>query len=371
MKNNTEKILFELLRASLWNADINQSMFETMTDDDWRSVYMIAKKQALLGVVYDGLMKLPKQFYPSRLILINWFVTVEKISMSNERMNEALQQFSQETSILGIDFILIKGQGLANLYPNKLSRQCGDIDIVVKNRSHYDKLYEYLCDKTGTRPKFSVKHVNFEYLGMHFEIHREIMNLYNPFRRRKFENKITKLINSGKLSYYHINERKIYLLPHKVNSVYILKHAFDHLITFGIGLRQICDWTLFMSMYKDILNKEEVTSLLKLCSIYDAANMFAYISVNYLGMDKKNLPFDYIENKERGEFLYRDIMEGGNFGTHRKGYNVDKNPILRKLKTAISIFKRSLIFFRFSPNESFWYPFDQIYRVSASMIRTK
>lgn len=371
MTDKTEKRLFILLRASLWDHMPDFSEFENMIDAEWQSVYNMARSQALIGVIFDGVMKLPKNLQPSRMIVLTWYMNVEKIAHSNEQMNNSIKVFTEEMRQLGVDYILIKGQSLATLYPNKLRRQSGDVDIVVKDRKQYDIIYDYLCGKTGTNPKFNVKHVTFSYLNTDFEIHKDIMNLHNPFRKRKLEKKITSLVCSGDSELCDISGESVTILPPLINAVYILKHAFDHLVTFGVGLRQVCDWTVFMKAHKDILDKDEVTNLLKLCSIYDAANMFGYVAVHYLGINKEDLPFNYNENKELGEFLYRDIMAGGNFGTYRKGYNVNRNPVLRKTNTAFSIFKRSIMFFKFSPNESLWFPVDQIYRVSIAMLRSK
>ena len=369
MNLKAKKAFFSLLRISLFRRLEEVSDFESLSENEWNEVFEISKSQALIAVIYDGVAALPKDLQPSKSLLIKWFLNMQKIEQSNLIINNSVKLLADIMKQESLDFILIKGQSLAALYPEPLHRQCGDIDIVVTENDTYKKMYRFFCDYTKTNPAFKIKHVSFPFNGTLLEIHKNVMNLHNPFRLKKVKSLVDTIIKRDGYPHYICNEREIKELPYSVNAVYILKHAFDHLVTFGVGLRQICDWTIFMQAYKDKLDNEEVTKLLKLCSLYDAANMFAYISVNYMGMAIEDLPFKYIENKEQGEFLMNDILSGGNFGTFRKGYNVNKNVTLRKINTATSIIKRSLMFLKFSPAETLWFPFVQIYKVSLSLFK--
>ena len=369
MKQKVEQAFFSLLRISLWQGNEDLSIFENLSSDHWEQIYETAKSQALLAVIYDGVNSLPKGLMPDKKLLIKWFVNSGKVEKSNIVIDNILQEFSSKIKKENIQFILIKGQGLASLYPSPLHRQCGDIDIVVNDKSKYQELYQLMCSYTDSKPLFRVKHVSFDYCGTNIEIHKNIMNLHNPFRINKVNKFIDHIIERDGYDYYQSGNESIKLLPHTINAVYILKHAFDHLVTFGVGLRQVCDWTIFIKTYKDKLDKKEITHLLKLCSLHEAANMFAYISINYLGLSVDDIPFEYHENKKQGEFLYNDILSGGNFGTFRKGYSVNKNAVLRRTNTALTIFKRSIKFIKFSPTETLWYPLMQIYKVSLSLLR--
>ena len=97
--------------------------------------------------------------------------------------------------------------------------------------------------------------------------------------------------------------------------------------------------------------------------------MFAYISINYLGLSVDDIPFEYHETKNPGAFLYNEILRGGHFGTFRQGSSVYINAVLRRTNTALKIIKRSIKFIKFSPTETLWYPLMKIYKVSLSLLR--
>lgn len=65
----TTKIFFEFLRFCIGSAkDIPDSLKEV----DWKELYAIAKKQCLVGVLFDGIKKLPKELAPEQKLLMQW-----------------------------------------------------------------------------------------------------------------------------------------------------------------------------------------------------------------------------------------------------------------------------------------------------------
>ena len=56
-----QKILFDFLRFCIGSAkEIPGSLKEV----DWKELYAIAKKQCLVGVLFDGIQRLPKELVP-------------------------------------------------------------------------------------------------------------------------------------------------------------------------------------------------------------------------------------------------------------------------------------------------------------------
>ena len=46
---------------------------------DWKELYRIAKKQALLDVLFYGIQRLPKELAPEQKLLMQWMVMAEQI----------------------------------------------------------------------------------------------------------------------------------------------------------------------------------------------------------------------------------------------------------------------------------------------------
>lgn len=61
---SVEKQFFSLLRAGLWDLDVDTSLFEEPID--WQTILEMGRKQTVLGVLADGIAKLPSESRPSK-----------------------------------------------------------------------------------------------------------------------------------------------------------------------------------------------------------------------------------------------------------------------------------------------------------------
>lgn len=53
-----QKIFFDFLRFCIGSA---KEMPDSLKEADWKELYAIAKKQCLVGVLFDGIKKLPAE----------------------------------------------------------------------------------------------------------------------------------------------------------------------------------------------------------------------------------------------------------------------------------------------------------------------
>ena len=56
-----QKIFFDFLRFSIGSA---KEIPDSLKEVDWKELYAIAKKQCLVGVLFDGIQRLPKELVP-------------------------------------------------------------------------------------------------------------------------------------------------------------------------------------------------------------------------------------------------------------------------------------------------------------------
>ncbi|MEI3118486.1 MAG: hypothetical protein V8T12_06465 [Parabacteroides johnsonii] len=56
---SVQKRFFSLLRAGLWDLDVDTSLFEEPID--WQTNWEMGRKQTVLGVLADGIAKLPSE----------------------------------------------------------------------------------------------------------------------------------------------------------------------------------------------------------------------------------------------------------------------------------------------------------------------
>ena len=71
-----QKIFFDFLRFCIGSAN---EIPGSLKEADWKELYAIAQKQALLGVLFYDIQRLPKQLAPEQKQLMRWMVMAEQI----------------------------------------------------------------------------------------------------------------------------------------------------------------------------------------------------------------------------------------------------------------------------------------------------
>lgn len=92
-----QKIFFDFLRFSIGSA---QGIPDSLKEADWKELYRIAQKQALLGVLFYGIRRLPKELAPEQKLLMQWMAMVEQIRKQNIKLfqdsGKVCQNFENE-----------------------------------------------------------------------------------------------------------------------------------------------------------------------------------------------------------------------------------------------------------------------------------
>lgn len=321
-------------------------------------IYQLAQRQAVLGVVFDGIETLPSELRPPRALYMQWCARVAQIETANEHLNRAAGELFAEYTKAGLHLILLKGQGIATCYPNPKHRQCGDIDVYIGIDAYErgKQLMETMGGKPGEEE--SIKHLDFEYQNAQIEIHRIASTLFHPSANRKLNIFNGKWLSEALCSHVKIEGSSIPVPAPTFNAVYLFIHAFNHFLSSGIGLRQLCDWALLIKKAGNDIDRAEVAAQLYATKLLKAAGDFAYIATTYLGLPPDYVPFPVKNKEEDGEKLLADILMAGNFGQHDlrvkprpKGYWTGK------WHTFTRAVRRCNELRLYAPSEAFWFPF--------------
>jgi len=124
-----QKMFFDFLRFCIGSA---KEIPGSLKEADWKELYAIAQKQCLVGVLFDGIKKLPAEHVGmEKELLLQWMAESQMLEKANVRLNDAAIQVSEWFQKKGFRTCILKGQGNALMYPNPYSRTPGDIDIWV------------------------------------------------------------------------------------------------------------------------------------------------------------------------------------------------------------------------------------------------
>ena len=238
--------LFRFLRFSLGlDGEVKGLLDGRKGCFDWDACYQFAKRQTLVGVLFDGIQRLPKELAPARPLLLRWLSDSESIRRRNMRMDRASAYIYNKVCAAGFRCCILKGQGNALLYPHPSSRTPGDVDVwVMANREELRHIALSLTEGDGSSLQESLNHIGLTVHGVSVELHSTPALLNSPLhnsRLQKWLKRNADLQCSNRIALPN-NAGEVAVPTLSFNIIYQLCHLFHHCFYEGVGLRQIVDY---------------------------------------------------------------------------------------------------------------------------------
>lgn len=172
----------ELVLISLGKRD---RFSRRLTEADWALLYKEAQRQSLVGVLLTGVEKVVALGETKPKFLIQWIAQGMALESRNRLLDVRCKEITDIFRELGLRSCVLKGQGVARLYPNPLRRQCGDIDLWVEGNR--DEIYKELKAKWRVGETV-VHHADVEvFADALTEIHFIPSFTYSPFLFRRYK----------------------------------------------------------------------------------------------------------------------------------------------------------------------------------------
>ena len=247
-----QKIFFDFLRFCIGSA---KEIPDSLKEADWKELYAIAKKQCLVGVLFDGIKKLPAEHVGMKKeLLLQWMAESQMLEKANVRLNDAAIQVSEWFRKKGFRTCILKGQGNALMYPNPYSRTPGDIDIWVEGG---DKRVISFVRSISPHEKACYHHIEFpSYKGVEVEVHYRPSFLLCFWNNRKLQ-KYYERVKEEQFSHRMMlgEQGEIAIPTVEFNLIFQLTHIYAHLMNEGIGLRQLVDYYYVLCDFYKVYQK--------------------------------------------------------------------------------------------------------------------
>lgn len=330
-----QRIFFDFLRFCI---EETHEIPVSLKDANWKALYAIAKKQALIGVLFHGIQKLPKYLAPDKDLLMLWMGMAQRIKQMNMCLfmdsAKVCKNFKQE----GFRNCVLKGQGIAQLYPDPYMRTPGDIDIYLEGGRR--RIMEYV-DKVCPNQVIRYHHVDFPVMKTPIEVHFTPSYMFCPWYNRRMQKWFGKVMDLQCSNVVTLPDGlgEITVPTNSFNIVYILSHLYRHVFTEGIGLRQLLDYYFVVEKwYTELTNLTDLAALqreLQWLGLWKFAGAVMYVLHEVFGLsaDKMIAPM----NEKEGIFLLDEIVRGGNFGQYddRLGDKVGEGKVHRYFRMSL------------------------------------
>lgn len=350
MQNQSISLFFQLIRISLGES---ADEFPTLTLKQWEKLYTLSYKQAVIGVLSIGIEKLPENKRPPREVILKWLVTTERIKQLNQHINKVVEKVESLFYSNNFQSCILKGQGMALLYPYPELRTPGDIDIWIKgNRKDIASFIIY-----NTKSSHMVYHHidGLKIDGVGVETHFTPSYMSNPFANKRLQRWIKYESTTQFKNYVNTgNNNQLHIPTLAFNRVFILHHIYRHFFYEGIGLRQMMDFYFVLKQGFTTTEKNETLSIYNMLNLTKFAGAAIYVLQEIFGLEKN---FHIVPPDDKfGKVLLSEILAGGNFGQANTQSNYKENTLQRGWR----IIKRSWKFLMYTPDEVFWIPYFKV-----------
>lgn len=324
MNRQEQTIFFELLRAALWEREVDLRVFQG--EWSWERLLLSFQSHALVGVVAHTILNLPADYQPD--VRQQQFIiqTVASLVQTHQQLNQATCEMMSLLEDAGCSPILLKGQGLTAYYPKHCLRTCGDIDIYVGP----DKMQLALdtIGKKAQKEGWKISdvhetnhHYQFSLNGMIYEIHRYPGIAGNLHYRHEFQQVALPRLQPALTQFENlqtpVGSIAVRVPSPQFNSWYIFNHLLQHYREGGVGIRQFCDWLLVLRSMDTTETGDLASHLSEILSqigLKRAWIILGGILVYQLGLPSDAFPlFDAsMATRSQGHIL-QEIVEGHNF----------------------------------------------------------
>lgn len=309
--SSNKDIYITLLRAAIWG-----SKPEIPQDVDWNAVIQIAMRQATAPLIYD-------------VILCEASATLTPMQKMQMRQI-SMQQMQSQLNLLnvmkgamdalkadGFHPVVLKGFGLASLYPNPHLRPSGDIDLYVGAERFPEAcssiLRRYPDAYRPDKMIYAGKHYNIEVGENVIETHR-VSYTFPDQRRNRLYRQIEAEGMTGELPTMRSDDYEFAVPKPTFNALFVFLHAWHHFETGGMNLRQLIDWTMVLHHCGEQINNEQLFSYLHQLHMLDAWRAFGWAAVHYLGLPQSEMPFYSDLYAKKGaavyDMIWSDVLEG-------------------------------------------------------------
>ena len=263
-------------------------------DIDWESVETLAEKQGVLGVVYDGIIRLAESAENVDVlpltVKLRW---MGKVMQGYEQRylayRKAVADLGAWYHAHGYRMMVLKGLACGLDWPKPEHRPYGDIDIwLFGQQQAADK--ELVSSFRYQDSSFKIDnshhhHTVFPWQGFTVENHYDFGNVYHHKSSRKLEAILKELADDGLPLFDYCLQPSANL-----HALFLLKHSMTDFAAFYVTLRQVLDWGFFVKVHGKEVDWVWLECVLLEYHMLDFFNTINAICVEDLGFDASLFP---------------------------------------------------------------------------------
>lgn len=303
--SNSEYVVLSLIQSAIWDSPISDSMHDVL----WNEILEISVKHAIAPLVWAGIRRNAHALnVPDDISSTFRTMTISSV-LSGEHILAAQQGILAVFSAKRIPAVVHKGAAIARLYPQPNIRPMGDIDILVK-ASDYERAARVL-EAVGYRrsDEEHFYHIVLFGQGVTVEIHNAVARTPNGKAGEHLSSMMSTAVENAIM--VDMNGYSFPALPAQYQAIALLMHMQKHMVSSGIGLKQLCDWMMFATT----INRNGWCGILEDLSsigLLRYAMIMTKVCVMHLGLNSDNCIWCMDVDDSICELAINDVFRAGN-----------------------------------------------------------
>lgn len=347
MASERQRLFFRYIRMGLWKKEEAYSG-KPLSTEEWEELFRLAHRQAVTGLLIDGVAQDAQR--PDQALWDSWVAHLFFLERANRYIAQRGEAWIEKLAQVGIPATLFKGSSVASWYPKPGHRSHGDVDIVITDG--WNRLEAFLEQEGGTFYRSQEDEIVLEEKNrLLVEFHRHWECLYNPLTNRRLQ-QICRSVQPG--------DKELYF-------VCLILHIQRHILTYGVGLKQICDVAVMLSRASLELGK--VASLLhRLHAERFSRLLFGFIAC-YLG-GVEDYPLAPVTTGKGWERLNKAILQEGYHSKieQERVAGSKSRSVSRMASNAVFWTKRCFSIYRIMPSEACCFLFSKVFKRLGSFL---
>ena len=342
MTPQEESLFLALLRTALWKESFEPSKYKSAR---WNVIVEHLMRQSVPALGAEVALKYKDELNIPQDQVLMLTKLVGYVFKENLLQNEDLVKVFSHLQQNSFHPILLKGQCNASYYPNPLTRACGDIDVYI-GPSDYDRakllVNSLIGKKSENDTKEIIRHYEFHFNHSKIELHKDLFDWVSPFISKKGNAFVAEWLHGSKSpESLSISGYNVSVPPVQFNVLYVFMHLWHHLVEWGLGLRQIMDWTMILhSAYKNqLIDNQRLYSDLQNLGLLKPWQLVGTVAVEKLGLPKEEFPFYNEKLLSKLPCLWNLLLEEGNFGQYGERVGGSNSPLV-VAKKVVGIIRR-------------------------------
>lgn len=307
MTTELQKVFLSLIRLGIGTDNsISIDSRITFQNIDWDALQDLANEQGLSAIVVDGVDKLPMEFRPPKLVLLQWIgETLQGFEYRYELYCRTIAEMAAFYNEHGFKMMVLKGYACGLDWPKPEHRPCGDIDIwLLGQQKEADKVlantdFTNRTDEGSPDGSISVKnpsqnhieidnshhhHTIFYWRDFMVENHYDFIDVHHRKSAPKLE-AIFKDLGQDDSNSIELYGEKVYLPSVNLHALFLVYHTMLHFTSTEMSIRQILDWGLFVKAHTKEIDWDWLLGLVDEFHLRELLNIINAICVEELGFE--------------------------------------------------------------------------------------